>query len=127
MHLFKIILGVAVIATTAFGTVKDEKKRKTVCLQMTLINEVLGMYKHDNKSYPTTEEGLDAIIKTGDKNKYFGYLKSGYFFDEKVLVDTWQNAFNYRSNSERVELFSPGPDGIADTGDDILFSRCNSI
>jgi prepilin-type N-terminal cleavage/methylation domain-containing protein len=40
----------------------EEAKQKLVCIQMKSLSEGLKMFKIDNGSYPTTEEGLAALI-----------------------------------------------------------------
>ncbi|MDD5117924.1 MAG: type II secretion system protein GspG, partial [Sulfuricurvum sp.] len=40
----------------------EEAKQKLVCVQMKSLSEGLKMFKIDNGSYPTTEEGIAALI-----------------------------------------------------------------
>jgi general secretion pathway protein G len=74
------------------------------------LGSVLDLYKLDVGSYPTTEQGLDALIKepTGVNVWNGPYIKS-----DKVPVDPWNRAYIYRDPSERAghdyDLCSEGP------------------
>jgi len=126
MNFPKIISGLLLVSTTIFGAMTDQEKAKLVCVQMMSIDAVLTMFKFDNKTYPTTDEGLNALVKNPDENKYPHYFQNGYFHDGKVPKDIWQNNFNYKLSENAVNLFSSGSDGIAGTNDDVHFSECKS-
>lgn len=58
-----IILGLlAVFVIPSITGKSEEAKAKMVCIQMKSISEALKMFKLDNGSYPTTEEGLNALV-----------------------------------------------------------------
>ena len=73
---------------------------------------VLDIYKLDVGTYPTTEQGLQAlIVRPSGVTRWSGpYLKG-----EKVPEDPWGRPFIYRSPSQRpgheYDLFSLGPTG----------------
>lgn len=77
----------------------------------------LDLYEVDNGSYPSTEEGLDALRnKPASADNWNGpYLK-------KKAVDPWGNPYKYASpgahNAQDYDLSSNGPDG-AESDDDI--------
>lgn len=105
----------------------EEAKQKLVCVQMKNIGETLKMFKLDNGTYPSTEEGLDALAENPDKDKYVNYSKAGYFEDGKMPKDSWQNDFVYLSKNGGFDLISLGADrkeGGDDEGADIRFSEC---
>jgi len=41
----------------------DEAKRKTTATQIAQLEQVLGLFQLDNGFYPTTEQGLEALVK----------------------------------------------------------------
>lgn len=103
----------------------EEAKRKLVCVQMNSIEESLKMFKADNGSYPSTEEGLKALTSNPDAEKYPNYAKSAYM--KKLPKDSWGNAFVYINNGSDIELISLGSDrkeGGSDDKEDIRFSQC---
>lgn len=87
------------------------------------ISSVLDLYKLDVGSYPTTEQGLEALIRKpgGDEAWNGPYLKA-----DTVPVDPWSHPYVYRSPSERTghdyDLCSQGPKAGAGTAGSI----CNS-
>lgn len=78
------------------------------------IGSVLDMYKLDNGAYPTTEDGLDALIHrpSAAENWNGPYLK-----DATAPLDPWRHPYTYRSPSDRenhdYDLCSAGPSGSA--------------
>lgn len=74
------------------------------------IGSTLDLYKLDVGSYPTTEQGLDALVtKPTDVSNWNGpYLKGG-----KSPLDPWNHSYAYRSPSDRTghdyDLCSKGP------------------
>jgi general secretion pathway protein G len=75
------------------------------------IGSVLDMYKLDVGSYPTTEQGLGALVgqPSGVTSWNGPYVKGG------VPVDPWNHQYVYRNPSERAghdfDLCSQGPSG----------------
>jgi len=105
----------------------EEAKQKLVCVQMKNIAETLKMFKLDNGSYPTTEEGLEALAANPDSSKYPFYSKTGYFEDKKMPLDSWRSNFIYINTDGKFDLISMGADrkeGGSDEYADIRFSEC---
>ncbi|WP_457744500.1 type II secretion system major pseudopilin GspG [Sulfurimonas sp.] len=106
----------------------EEAKRNLVCVQMKSIYDgALDMFKINNSVYPTTSEGLEALVKNPDPEKYSNYSKSGYFKDNKLPKDSWNNPFIYINEDGHIELISLGADkkeGGKDEAADIKMSEC---
>lgn len=106
----------------------EEAKRDLVCVQMkSLYNGALDMFKLNNSLYPSTEEGLQALVKNPDEEKYPNYSKSGYLKDDKLPKDSWGNDFIYINDDGIVEIISLGADrkeGGKNEGADIKMSEC---
>lgn len=106
----------------------EEAKRDLVCVQMkSLYNGALDMFKLNNSLYPSTEEGLEALTKNPDEEKYPNYSKSGYLKDNKLPKDSWGNDFVYINDDGIIELISLGADrkeGGKNEGADIKMSEC---
>jgi general secretion pathway protein G len=87
------------------------------------MSSILDMYKLDVGSYPTTEEGLEALVQqpTDVPNWNGPYLKG-----DKSPLDAWNHPYVYRFPSDRpghdYDLCSKGPSGTA-TGDAMI---CNN-
>lgn len=88
-----------------------EAKQKLVCIQMKSLNESLKMFKVDNGSYPTSEEGLKALITNPNVDAYTSYAPSGYIEGKKIPTDPWNKPYLYLNLDGAVELISLGSDG----------------
>ncbi|GAD11638.1 type ii secretory pathway (plasmid) [Gluconobacter frateurii NBRC 103465] len=83
---------------------------------ITRIGTVLDIYKLDTGAYPSSEDGLDALVRppAGEEGWNGPYLKDG-----KVPLDPWNHPYVYRSPSEReskeYDLCSHGPSGTGET------------
>lgn len=106
----------------------EEAKRNLVCVQMkSIYNGALDMFKINNGIYPSTQEGLEALVKNPDTQKYPNYSTSGYFKDSKMPKDSWGSDFIYINDNGKVELISLGADrkeGGSDEAADIKMSEC---
>ena len=75
------------------------------------IGSILDMYKLDVGSYPTTDQGLQALVDapSGVTDWNGPYVKG------QVPVDPWNHPYVYRNPSERAghdyDLCSTGPSG----------------
>ncbi len=93
-------------------------KQKIAAQSIERLVGVLDIYKLDVGSYPTSDQGLQALVtKPGDATGWAGpYVKSG-----KVPEDPWNHPYLYRSPSTRgdhdFDLCSAGPNAqTASTG-----------
>lgn len=84
-------------------------KSKTAAVQIADLDKALELFKLDVGRYPTTEEGLDALVKKpGSANGWTGpYLKGG------IPSDPWGNPYRYENQgaSGGIEILSLGSDG----------------
>ena len=84
------------------------------------IMQGLKLYKLDNQRYPTTEQGLQALItKPASGPEANGWKSGGYL--EKMPKDPWGNPYQYLSPGIRgeIDVLSFGADGQAGgTGND---------
>jgi general secretion pathway protein G len=92
----------------------DDAKVKTTGIQLKGLESALKLYKLDNGSYPSTEQGLGALVAkptVGIIPK--SYKDGGYLESKAVPKDAWGNDFLYVSPGEHgdYDLFSYGSDG----------------
>ena len=89
----------------------SESKVKAAKIQIQSFTSALELFYLDAGRYPTTSEGLGALVKsTGGLSVWNGpYLKGG-----SVPNDPWGKAYLYRSPGERApfEIVSYGADGV---------------
>lgn len=93
-----------------FGTAKEKIAR----LNIAGIGTDLDMYKLDVGSYPTTEEGLQALLV---RPAGAAHWDGPYIKGNTLPQDPWGHPYIYRSPSERAgfayDLYSLGPTGQA--------------
>jgi general secretion pathway protein G len=80
----------------------------------------LKLYKLDNQRYPTTEQGLKALVEKPTSGPAANGWKTGGYVD-KVQNDPWGNPYQYLSPGVKgeIDIFSLGADGQpGGTGDD---------
>jgi general secretion pathway protein G len=105
------ILGllVTMVAPKIMGRT-DEAKRTKAAADLRAIQQALNLYKLDNGRYPTTEQGLQALVTKPQVGVIpVRWNPEGYI--EKVQLDPWENAYLYLSNGDRYTLKSLGGDG----------------
>jgi len=87
-----------------------------------LIKTTLGMFEVDCGRYPTTSEGLDALLKLPNNTSITNW-HGPYLEKASDLEDQWGHKFGYRCPGNRnpngYDLYSAGPDGKEGTADDI--------
>ena len=86
----------------------ESGRQTTTRAQIQNLSQALGFYANDVGQYPTTEEGLVALLTAPPNTpKWTGpYIKKA-----DGLVDPWGHPFQYKSPGDHGEfdLFSLGP------------------
>ncbi|KFZ36617.1 general secretion pathway protein GspG [Shewanella mangrovi] len=116
-----VILGMlaALVVPNIMGNKEKADQQKAISDIVSLENQ-LDMYKLDNSKYPTTEQGLEALVqKPTSSPEPRNYRDGGYI--KRLPQDPWGNAYLMLSPGEhgKVDVFTAGPDGQAGTEDDI--------
>ena len=130
MELMIVIIILGLLATLIMPNLigkGEQAKRKIVCVQMKNIAESAKMFKVDLGRYPTSEEGIEALIKNPDPERYTNYPKGGYIESKTVPKDPWNSPYIYLYEDGEIELISLGADakeGGEGEDADILFSKC---
>ncbi len=90
-----------------------QKRYETAHNELTVVRIALERFRRDCGRYPTTQEGLLALVSnpgaSGWRGHYITHLRS----------DPWRTRYVYMSDGQTFSLFSCGPDGEAGTDDDI--------
>jgi general secretion pathway protein G len=78
------------------------------------IVQALKLYRLDNQRYPSTEQGLAALVKPPAVPPLAPNWKSGGYL-ERLPNDPWGNAYQYLNPGLRgeIDVFSFGADGVA--------------
>jgi general secretion pathway protein G len=108
-----VIMGIlaALVVPKLMGRTDDA--RITAARQdIASIMSALKLYKLDNQRYPTTEQGLQALIAKPTTGPAANGWKEGGYLD-KLPKDPWGNPYQYLSPGVHgeVDVFSYGADG----------------
>ena len=111
-----VILGIlaGLIVPRIMGRPEEAKQLKAK-LTIEALETSLRLYKLDNGSYPTTEQGLEALVQTPDSGEVpKHYREGGYIEKGKVPLDPCDNEFVYLSPGVHGEydIISYGADGV---------------
>jgi general secretion pathway protein G len=88
----------------------DEARRVKAAADIKGIEEALHLYKLDSGFYPSTDQGLQALVtrpETGQVPQRWN--PDGYL--EQVPLDPWGTPYAYLSDGDRYTLKSYGADG----------------
>lgn len=104
-----VIIGLlaALVAPKLFPKL-GKGKQSAAKAQIELIGQALDHYRLDTGYYPTTEQGLNALITNPGVPKWQGpYLKKG------LPMDPWGKPYTYQSPGQHgdYDLYSYGRDG----------------
>jgi general secretion pathway protein G len=86
-----------------------DAKTKAAKVQISELSQALEMYKLDMDRYPTSSQGLAALVEAADNSKRWN---GPYLGKSKVPLDPWQNEYHYVSPGEHgtFDLYSFGAD-----------------
>ena len=112
MVVIVILSLLAVLVAPKFIGRTDDAKIAAAKVMIKNLETALKLYKLDNGNYPTTEQGLTALVTkptVGPKN----YKAEGYLDNKNVPKDPWENDYIYLSPGEHgdYDLSSLGADG----------------
>lgn len=108
-----VILGLlgSIIAPKFLGKT-DTARITKVKTDIGALESALELYKLDNFNYPTTEQGLEALVNEPSDPAPANWQKGGYI--KKLRKDPWQRDYLYLSPGEHgeIDIYSLGADGV---------------
>ena len=114
-----VILGIlAAIVVPRIMDRPDEARITKARQDIRALEAALNLYRLDNYSYPTTDQGLEALaqkpVPEPPRWKEGGYI-------DRLPMDPWQNPYQYLSpgTQSAIDIYSMGPDGQSGSDDDI--------
>jgi general secretion pathway protein G len=83
------------------------------------IETALTLYKIDNYKYPTTEQGLIALVEQPPAPDAPNWNAEGYI--KKLPTDPWGNPYLYTNDGSKIDIYTLGsdsqPGGQSEAGD----------
>lgn len=119
-----IVLGIIAVilggAIAVLGKVGEGAKLTVVDGDFNSIGSALKMYRINAGGYPTTQQGLEALV---NKPTTTPVPKRWTRLADEIPSDPWNQAYEYKFPGSKdptmYELVSKGPDGQLGTEDDI--------
>jgi general secretion pathway protein G len=120
-----VIIGIlaAIVVPKLAGRGEDAKKA-AASGDIKSLSTALTMYEVDNQMYPTTDQGLAALLQKPGGAPEPKTWKGPYLQNQtEVPLDPWGNPYIYLrpgvKNTSGFDLFSAGPDAQPGTQDDV--------
>ncbi|HOJ39875.1 MAG TPA: type II secretion system major pseudopilin GspG [bacterium] len=103
-----------IVMPRIFGRV-EETKRTAARVQIKNLESALRLFYLDNGFYPSTEQGLAALVEKPSSGKIpQNWREGGYLEKKEIPKDPWGHDYVYLSpgrNNEDFEIISYGKDG----------------
>jgi general secretion pathway protein G len=123
IEIMVVVVIIGLLATLVLPKVLNRQDQALVVkakADIRAISSQLSLYKLDNFAYPTTAQGLDALVKNPggkDARNWRGYL-------DKMPKDPWGSEYQYLSPGQKGEfdVWTNAADGVpggVDMGSDI--------
>ncbi|QTA93220.1 type II secretion system major pseudopilin GspG [Desulfonema magnum] len=120
IELMVVIVILGILAGLIVPKVMDkpgEAKQAAARIDIKALESALKFYKLHHGTYPTTEQGLQALVEPptgGASINSSKYPKGGYLEKSKVPTDSWGNEFIYLSPGVHgdIDIISYGADGV---------------
>ncbi|MCW9025129.1 MAG: type II secretion system major pseudopilin GspG [Gammaproteobacteria bacterium] len=107
-----VILGIlAAVVVPKIMSRPDEARINKAKQDIRALETALGLYKLDNYTYPTTDQGLESLVsKTDIPPQPKNFRDEGYV--QRVPLDPWQNPYEYLNPGEHgpIDIYTLGPD-----------------
>ena len=106
-----VILGIlGAIIVPKIMSRPEQARRVKVKQDLLAIQSALDLYKLDNSMYPTTDQGLQALVtKPTSPPVPRNWKSDGYLQD--VPMDPWSEPYQYLNDDNKLRIFSYGPKG----------------
>jgi general secretion pathway protein G len=116
IEIMVVVVIIAILAALIVPRVMgrpDEARVVAAQQDIRTISQALKLYRLDNLRYPTTEQGLAALIKPPVTAPLAPNWKPGGYL-ERLPRDPWGNGYQYLNPGLRgeIDIFSFGADGV---------------
>lgn len=109
-----IIIGIlaAIVAPNVIGNV-DKANVTKARTEIRALESALKLYRLDNFQYPSSEQGLEALVVRPNDPNLRNWNPRGYMERDSLPVDPWGNPYQYLNpgNNGEIDVYSFGADG----------------
>ena len=113
-----VILGILAAILVPKVMDRPDQARKTKAKQdIRALEAALNLYKLDNFVYPTTDQGLEALVEEPSSPEPANWKAGGYV--DRLPKDPWNQDYLFLSPGEQgsIDIFSMGPDQVPSDDD----------
>jgi len=106
-----VILGILAAILVPKVMDRPDQARKIKAKQdIRALEAALNLYKLDNFVYPTTDQGLEALVEEPSSPEPANWKAGGYV--DRLPKDPWNQDYLFLSPGEQgsIDIFSMGPD-----------------
>ena len=115
-----VILGILAAILVPKVMDRPEQARITKARQdIRALEAALNLYKLDNYVYPTTDQGLEALVEKPSSPEPPNWKEGGYL--DRLPLDPWKQPYQFLSPGTHgvIDIYSLGVDQQPDSEDDI--------
>ena len=106
-----VILGIlAAIIVPKIMSRPEQARLVKVKQDLLAVQSALDLYKLDNGVYPSTDQGLQALVTKPTVPTVPRHWKSEGYLQE-LPVDPWGEKYQYINDNDKAKIFSYGPKG----------------
>lgn len=108
--IFILGLLVAIVAPNVLSN-QDDAMRQKARADIATLEQALDMYRLDNLRYPSSDQGLEALVTRPSQAPQPDNYRQGGFV-RRLPVDPWGNAYRYRHPGEHadIDIYTLGAD-----------------
>jgi general secretion pathway protein G len=127
IEIMVVIIILGLLATLVIPNITgytEKAKREKARADIASLEGALELFRADNGFFPTTEQGLDALVIKPTTGRIPPKWMEGGYFRKGIPLDPWGNRYVYFSpgrHGESYEIISLGADG-QESDDDISSS-----
>ncbi len=113
MIVIVIMASIAALVGPMLFSKLDDAKIDQAKIQMKSFRQALDLYQLDNSSFPTSDQGLEALLNKPTRGQIPLNWKGPYLRAKTLPLDPWNRPYLYRSNGSNQSIQSLGADGKA--------------
>lgn len=123
IEILVVIVILGILAAVIVPNIMDKPEEARIAKaknDIAALESALNTYKLDNYTYPSTDQGLEALInKPAGQPEPRNWHEGGYLSKKKPPLDPWGNPYRYLSPGARgtIDIYSLGPDGVPSEDD----------
>jgi general secretion pathway protein G len=127
IEIMVVIIILGLLATLVIPNITgytEKAKREKARADIASLEGALELFRADNGFYPTTEQGLEALVVKPSTGRIPTKWMEGGYFKKGIPLDPWGNRYVYFSpgrHGESYEIVSLGADG-QESDDDVSSS-----